>query len=494
MSKKVDESVIKKIKIDKNVLYDKIKYMNKWLFNPDKLKIDPLLEDKILFESNLKYRLYNNFLSLPKLIWYLNKYLNQLYDFHSFDNEQLLRTFANILKISNIKDNSYLYFSRYQTFKRDSFTKLIDKYCEEINDSLNSEEIHNLYKLFEVGIIRNEDMDDIESIIEGKSSSDSKSIKSENKSSSVKIEPTTKSNEITQFINAIIGIKVRRNPCNDCPLNKKPTVVLDTNISSLTADTPVDIAIIANETASEDDIVNQNPLTGADGIVFRTLFYKLVERHNLKYVITNASLCCPDKELTDSQLKKVLNNCKGLIDEIHSTFKPNLIIPFGDIRKNYGIKESLKDINGTIVNKRYFCMPSAKEAEVSKTSKDRFNKAITALDLHFSAQNLNRNNIKIDNQYETNFKTTQNSRLERGDTLFNVETLNDKIVYILIDINGKKKYIVEDIQFPIYIKNGTYGDCEYISDNYDSIVFLTAKQKQQLSSKLNQNIKQFIEC
>jgi uracil-DNA glycosylase len=500
-SSNVEGIDVRKIKQDKQKSYEKLKYLTKWLFNPEKYNIELLTENLNEFNSSLRYRLYGNILTIPKIIWYVNKYLNHIDTFHITNAEDLLRTFSDIIKIYGLKNSSSLHFSRFQTFKRDSFSDIIQKYCEETNSSLNKQDVINLYRLFEIGIIKSNEIEEMEDIIEGKE----KILKSNSINTpieEIKLNQT-KSAEIINFSNNLLNFKTKRNPCIQCPLYYRQTSVIDTNISSFT-DTPVDIAIVANETALEQDIQTQSPLSGEDGIYFRSLFYPLVKKYNLKYIITNASLCFPanKKESEPTATKKAMANCRGMIDEIHSSFKPKLIVLFGSsIIRNYGIKDKITDINGEIIDKKYFCMTSPLEALRSKTYMDRFLKAMFLLEHNmsksFQIKNLEKTEQTNDNNTDTD--TVQNlsitsSRIEKGDTLFNIETLNDQLVYVFIDSNNKKKYIIEQIQYPIFIKNGKYQECNYIEEDINYKVILSHKQKQTLSHRLNQNIKYTIEC
>jgi uracil-DNA glycosylase/predicted CopG family antitoxin len=492
---------VRKIKPDKQKSYEKLKYLTKWLFNPERYNIEPLIENSSEFNSGLRYRLYGNILTIPKIVWYVNKHLNHIDTFYSTSPDDLLKTFSDIIRIYGLKNSSSLHFAKFQTFKRDSFSDIIQKYCEETNSTLNKQDIINLYRLFEIGIIKNDEIEGIEDIIEGKEKA-TKGSSFLKPAEEIKLNQT-KSAEIINFTNNLLNFKSKRNPCIQCPLFYRQTSVIDTNISSFT-DIPVDIAIVANETASEQDIQTQSPLSGEDGIYFRSLFYPLVQKYNLKYIITNASLCFPTnkKESEPTVTKKIMANCRGMIDEIHSSFKPKLIVLFGtSILRNYGIKDKITDINGEIVDKKYFCMTSPLEALRSKTHMDRFLKAMFLLEHNISksVQNKNLEAVESKNNFNPDQNNVQNlsvtsSRIEKGDTLFNIETFNDQLVYVFIDSNNKKKYIIEQIQYPIFIKNGKYQECDYIEDDMNYKVILSHKQKQNLSYRLNQNIKHIIEC
>jgi len=448
-------------------LYNKLKYLNKFLFNPAKFNPDYIVEDSKLFDSNIKYRLYNNCLLLPKIIWYINKHLNDIYGFYSLDSKNLLYTFAEIFKISNIKDSSYLYFSKYQVFKRDQFSKLIDKHSEENNLTLNKNEIYNLYKLYELGLI------DIEL---------SKNIGKEDEVEIVE-EPavqiqTNKSPEIIQFINNLLNYKTKRKLCRECSSCNKPSSVLDTNLSDL-SQRPIDLAIIANISPTDEDITNQTPLSSESGKLFRVELNKLVNKYNLKYIITNLSMC-----YSEDNNKKNIDNCKGIIDEILRIFNPRIILIFEDNRKLFGIKSPLKDSCNQIINGKYLCTPSDVDfVNGSNVIRSRYFSAFQTLDTFYnkSIGTNSTHNLEIYNNSET-------QNFELGDTLFNIEIFNDQIIYILIDKNGDKKYIVEKVVFPVYVKLGQYSECEYIQNIIDYQVDLTLKQKQQLSAKLNQYV------
>ena len=58
----------------------------------------------------------------------------------------------------------------------------------------------------------------------------------------------------------------------------------------------------------------------------------------------------------------------------------------------------------------------------------------------------------------------------------------------MLDKHGVKKYLIQPIQVPIYIKSGSYKDCVNFSSNMDGIIFCSEQERQLLNSKLYREI------
>ena len=466
---------IKKVAVSKDK-YEKIKYLTTWLFNPNK-PLNLLIEDPKEFNSNLKYRLFNNVLNNPKLCAYLDQYLNNLYDFHSdkYSPEQWLRTFADIIRISKVKS---FHFSKYQNLKRNQFTKLLDDYLDLCDyQNLNQEEINNLFLLFEHNILTQENIENIQAIIAGKDNNKEVKI---NKSQFVNIpsQPSIKSADIVNFCNIVNKNIINRNTCKSCAGYQKGNIIIDTNVSEIK---PVDINVICNISPTKEDIKSQTFL--AENIDFKNYLIELFNKFNLTFTFTNKVLCY--NNLTEpAAIKKVVSTCSGIIGSVNQSFNATLNIVLGaKVAKELGIKSFTKQI-GMLINNKYFLLNhpneiNAKNLNVSK----QFESLISLL----SKQNYKSTIIKEQPTVDKNILISD--KIINNYTLFDIQIIGNKVVYIVLDSNNNKEYIVNEFNFPIYIKYGNFKECNYISDKVDFVAYVSAYEKRSIQDKLLLNLK-----
>jgi len=107
----------------KDLKYKKIKLLTKCMLNRN-INSNILEEDKKEFNNVLKYRMFNHVLILPKILTYINTYLNNLYMFNKYSPNQWIKTFATILQTSEITKTNQLYFPKYKPSQRDVFLKI----------------------------------------------------------------------------------------------------------------------------------------------------------------------------------------------------------------------------------------------------------------------------------------------------------------------------------------------------------------------------------
>ena len=76
------------------------------------------------------------------------------------------------------------------------------------------------------------------------------------------------------------------------------------------------------------------------------------------------------------------------------------------------------------------------------------------------------------------------NKLTKDLTLFNIQIIDNDVIYILIDENGEKKYYTEPIKFPIYIKNNSYGGCKHVDSEFNEYCILNNSEKIELGNML----------
>lgn len=483
-------SNIKKVQKDKLV---KLKYLTNWLKSPNG-NIEPLIEDEKEFNQSIKYRLFSYFLNEPKVCFYLNKYLNNFYDFVStkYTAKDWLLTFAKIIQLANVKN---LWMNKFQNLKRDQFTKLLEDYCHLVNETeFNQAEINNFFLLFEHNIISNDYIEKLQSSL------NTKELVNKNTTTTPIINNTLISSNTTKKINpAIVEFCDRfinniqnRNQCKYCPGYKRGVLVLEGNQYEA-----LDVLIIGSH-PSDNDIRTQEFLS--KHAQFKNYLIGVFDVLNISYAFSNRILCNPSNK-EDDTLKKMATSCNGFSTLAHDVTKAKLRIILGvKAAKLYGIKCNSKHI-GSLVD-GVFLFPDLEDIDFSKPKEvSRLNECIEKFEkiINYKNGEWTKNKPKIENepsqelaQFDNLLTKLPSTILPPGCTLFDIQIIKENVIYIIVDSNGKKQYINNNITYPIHIKKGKFSECEFIDNKMDFIAYLSMSEKQILSQKLNDNLKKQI--
>ncbi len=487
----------KLVKKDPYYIY---KVLTKYLLQPKDELLMELCKDKKVADR-LRYRAVSYFLSMPKIMWYVNKYLNNFYNDSKITNEDWFRSFADIARMYGVENTNWFYFAKYKQDEYANFCKTIRQYYDTINaNQPSSSELASLYNLAKCGILLQEDLENMDLIISGKPTKKKSSVKTSSnlilKSEVTNIQSTKNktinslSQNIRNFIDTCIQFSSNRQECMSCELYGKKKVMLDTN---LTNPGPVDICFIGLNPGKEE-VEKGIPFIGGAGQIFRDYLDRFLEHFHFNYLITNCILCSTPNEKDIARPTNVIKKCKELTNLIHQYFPSKLTVVMGDkAMKSVGIKGTITQNNGKIID-GYFVMVHPSSAQYGTKYKEKLDAAFTELYVLLeknTPQQSKQNNIQKDNtvrlnndQIETNFSTSL--------TLFDVKIFNDDVVYILKDQDGKKKYKFEKIKTPIYIKNGEYPNCPFITDDVTNVVYLNEEQKQSLNRKLYHNMSNLV--
>lgn len=453
-----------------------LKTLTKWLLGKQRVNIKSVLESDD-FERNYKYRLFILILNNPKLIYYCNKYLNNIYVFHKFEPIEWVTTFAQLFKLHNIQYQNDLYFSRYQNLDRNNFTKLLTNYFKQFG-VINQDEINNLYKLYQFKIISNDHLENVKLVTDGNSKQ--RSVKKQKQIDVSEIEiKQQNSAELLNFTSRIMEVISSRNPCRNCSLYGKGSLILDTNLER---PGPVDVAIVGLS-PSPQDISNQTVFSDESGKHFRLLFSTLQQKYNLDFMFTY-SLLCNSHGVDAKGLKKIFPTCSPLVNEIFKVFKPKIIILYGSkVKDSFGFKSAMTKLNNTIIENKFLMYSYDEKPRKIEESFMKLDTIFTKIGDKKDKQTLSIDQSKIENTV---------SRIEQNYTLFDVRIIGEQVVYVLCDENGKKKFMTEQVNYPIYIKNGMMKDCDYITDKISATVHVTNQQKMALQGMLMKNLKNTI--
>jgi hypothetical protein len=447
-----------------NKSLDNLSLLTQWLINDKNTNIDPILKDTNV--ASYKYRIISYLLKYPRIINYVNTYLNDLY---AFDNskytlKEWLDSFKYIFKMNNLRSLSNVYFAKFKPAKRVFFKSELQEYVSTVyNKVLSENDLNELYRLHSLKIISDEHLEEIKLINSGK---DIKTGKLP-----VLTKPTAEPVEfkevVVNFNTSLTNYITYRLPCKNCALYNSPKHPIVSNLENKSD--PLDIMI-----------VGEFP-TGANFLDDHKALKSLIEIYELKYVATNLVLCEPSG-LEIPNASKTIANCKEVTNHIHKGFSPNIKILIGAaVKKQFNIHAPMSKIVGELIN-NCIVIDTPDHVKSYKTGLVKLNDFLAK----YSKDKINR--INIEQNSVENSVINQNIDLKNY-TLFDIKLIHEQILYVLIENKtGNKKYISETVSFPVFIKKGTFRQCEYLTDDSDFVVYLSNQQKMQLNQILKKQL------
>ncbi|MBK7107442.1 MAG: hypothetical protein IPH62_19420 [Ignavibacteriae bacterium] len=421
----------------KDVKLNNLKYFTDLLF-VKKGPIPEKLEKNEEF-SNFKFRIINLLVNYPKLLWYINKNFNNFYQHSNID---WVESFKLLMELYGIKSKSELTYTKFKVSDRKVFKNILT----ETHSNLCQNDLNELYRLYAASIISANDLQKLKNSYSDRANNLKKNFINEVVE---KPQVEVKCYKHTFNESAFALLKTKRK-CKNCKFNASEKLFIDGNTNNLD---DVNILFI-NDVSSSSDISQGNIFFGND---FKEQFTKL----KINYLIVNV-LPCDIKSVDDNKLFKLVSeDCRDLTSMLINNIKCNNKILIGQRVKNwFGYKTKLSNIKV----EDYFLLTSPKENE--EAFKTGFSIII---------KDVLKSITKINN-YENNI-TKEDSTL----TLFDIKIINDKILYIFCDKDGKKQYSVDKIQYPVYIKTGKYDDCEYITGDMDYEIKISNVEKRKIS-------------
>jgi hypothetical protein len=471
----------------KDLKFKKIKLLTKCILNPN-INSTILEEDKSEFNSNLKYRMFNHILYVPSIIVYVNNYLNNLFMFNKYSPKHWIKTFALILRSSNINKSTQLYYPKFKVSQRDNFFKIIREYFNVYSNErkLNLEELNCIYELYNNKVISSMQFEQFKKLGTSKEKITGKSTQL---IFSEPVEEETPKEKVVDFINETKKYISIRNPCrNYCKSFGRQNLIIKTNVEK--ADEEVDLTIISlcpNEEEIKSNQVFGHKLGKSLDQIIQTQFSDIP---NFKYLYTHLILCENDPSLTVAKLKTSRKPCKEITDMISSRFPSKYKIIIGAKAKSvYGITNPMTSVHKKTFDDNIFVMSSPEEISKSKNKMVDF----TATIEHVHGLIKEAKTKDIVNNVEIP-EGQQMGRIEKGWILWDTQVINNEfILYTFTNHETmEKRYDKRDIEFPVYIKHGNFNDCDYITSDVDDVIYVNATEKAELSKQLGWNVRSIL--
>ena len=455
--------------------------------------------------------------SMPKILIYLNKYMNNLYD--NYDLVDYIFSFRYILQMNNCLNSNRFMFIKSNVNKEENQFKIIDlfeNFFQTIyNEYFTYEELLFFYNLYKYNIITDRDILEIDQLLnDGKQTIKLENIKDEKNSiytKEINIEKTTTvtqivevkeqtSSLINQVNQELRNIKV--NNCN-CKLSNNLFVSIDGNVT----DGKTDILLVSLVPNLED--AKRDSIFAVDNIVREqiALFPK-----EIKWVLCNLISCSiKTKSLlgNDQDVKDIIQNCSKIYEFINHKFSPEILILIGDeVCQHYNINDKMSQIAGTLINDRFIPIthpnnlrnPIAKQN--AKNSWKNIQEIIVNKLINKQAPPTKivvKEEIDEDEDFEDDEDFEEETpQIERNKWakltdkqlfLLDVrEIVNGKILIIYTDIDGNKYYDEVENEYIGYIKTGHFSECNIITNKVDEQFKMSRKQRWELTKELNKQM------
>jgi len=490
-----------KVKSQKDSNFEKLKLLSKYIISGGNQRIlDVILRGDAQSLNNMKYRTISQLAMYPKLISYINTYMNSLFDFNAISPAEWFYSIMIICKLYGLNSTNHLNYSKYQQSDRDDFIKTItDYYVETGSNKPNKSELNAFYILYKHGLIKEDILISMKEVVSGKSKTADNSTLQQNQfsiqtemmelatSTGPKIVRNTfdsLSSDIRVFLNNVNAYIGSRNVCKQCEVNCRTAVSIDTNAQSIQ---PVDL-MFSGFMPNTQDTFNRLPFSGGDSSkLFHRFLQPLVTKYNLKYVLTNLIFCSLDKTKQLQNPRKTVKDCAQLLDEITRQFNPKLKVIVGaEAAKAIGLKGGISKLNGKLSD-NIFVVMDPETVIVNNSKLKAYEEGWIQLEQHIATHKTTlTTTIEID---DFNIPEHQIIKTLTNDlTLFDVKPIKDKVIIIMLDKHGVKKYLIQPIQVPIYIKSGSYKECINFSSDMNGIIFCSEQERQLLNSKLYREI------
>lgn len=525
-------SNVKKIELNfLTFLKELTNFLNRDNYNKDillKLIEKHEVNSQFLFKRLIAYT-YNN----PYIIWYINKYMNNKYDYYKYDVEEFLISFKYLLKTNN---HGKLFFFKAKDFKDENKYKiklLLKEYFEVVfRKQLNDLELNHLYMLFYKKIIPIDEIYRINTLLNGDKSKlvlDENFLFGDNSISNNSVNnDQEKINEyinfhiskmlpdnIYQFVNQL-QIK-KQQDCQKCKIFNNTMVSLDTNVSDFQ---PVDFMFILLN-PGKDESIYKKLCIGESGKLLRQSMYYLDSK--ISWVITNAIQCTTNNQAelgkTDKAIKLVINGCKPFLNSIIEKFPAKYYITVGKHSMElFGVKGSITQHSGTVLvenNKSIIPLihPSAiKRNEamnipvynktwdlIYQIAKKLVGQTVGQIDVKnipvtSSSKSTNSQSVlpvQQSNKYNIDPTKIITGDIPAGMTYFDSVNLdgNDILNTFINSENSEKYYQIIKYEVPIYIKHvNDYKDCNMLNQNFEYVTHINGWNKYKLSKALKDNL------
>jgi uracil-DNA glycosylase family 4 len=499
------------IKKSKPTMIMGLKALSGWLFTNKRREDIQLIIDKYEIENSVMKRLTSYVYNTPYLVWYINKYLNKLYEFNKYDTADLIRSFSYLLDINRLNATNKVFYLKSNDLADKNRQKVKEFFKEYFNilyeKQFNDLELNFFYDLLNIGVINIEDIEAMSKHLDA----DKGSINLEDFNINTVI---TSANAHIPNANAAVmniyrdltpplktfcdGIKQYMSGCDNCKkceLKKNQIILIDTNLKEFG---PVDIIFIGYNPNMED-IESNKPFAGRNGMVLRERISQLPE--NITWLIINLIFCATAKESDIKDGDKVINNCSPIYSGILKNFPSKCKVPLGaKATKILGINDGITGVSGKIFTQddvNIIPMIHPNSLIHDQKNVDKFNKDFQTILNLFSSKSTTitpTQIVKTADNSKTNKKSYSTSITIPEDkliievtpdlTFFDVKEINQQIVKIFIDVNGKKKYKIEPYDLNFYIKFDSWNDCTQITDKVDGIVTMTGREKPNLINKV----------
>lgn len=493
-----------------------LKAITNWFFSNRRKKEElENIIDTYKIDNNIIKRFMLYTYNTPHMTWYINKYLNSLYEFNRFDTVNLLYSLVYLLDVNRITRKSipeklmYLKNTELSDRNKQKIKELLYEFFDKIFDkNYNDSEMNYFYDLVNLNVITFKNIEDIDKHINsGKSTLKLEEVTATTSPTSPKVNAGVLDiykelpSGIKTFCNEAKEFILAREECKGCELFGKPTVIMDTNV---TDSEEVDIAFIGLNPGT-DEVEIGKPFVGKAGKILRERMSLLP--NNVKWAIYNVILCHTKNENEIKNPDDVKARCKPLVEIIMQTFPSKIYVPLGAKAFDwFGLKGSVASLAGKVFTNNNMTIvpvmhPSAANYNPENLAKFKSNFQ-SVLNL-FNQEPVKAPEVAMPQppvkKSSKNYTTKEDLTVPMDNdkfinkvtpdlTFFDVREINNKILKIYIDKNGQKKYLITDYELNFFLKNANWKQCDQITDGIDAVVTFPGRDKYSVIKKIRDRL------
>jgi hypothetical protein len=463
--------MIKKYTDKKTKLYD---ILSKFLLTGK----DDLLEYLIEYddEAYIKNLTINYILNNRNIVYYYDKYLEIKYK--KYDFSDFMKTMSYIIRNNINNKNQFLYLK----FNRSKFNTFYADIKKCGIDSLD--DIDKLFRLHINGILSKHTIDQ-NIIVE---SEKIESVKMDIESDSLSVPETSISSQnILSEIDAalrdkISEFKINSPGCKKCTQYNNQALPMISNIDSI--DSPYTVKLVFD-----------HPPNNKDEMTFINHFLRKLRNRSIKFISVFLYSCSnTTKEPTD---KSAIKSCSEIREKLNLLNKEKLTILFGtNCKSKFGIKGSIIQTSGKLHFGKYFVIESPYDALEDEKKYERYQKNVDKLIEHID-EDVGKYTINHEEKPKPIIEKSVKSKMidtpSKDLSLFNIQYMEEEILYIFIDKNGEKFYMKKPVEHEVFIKLGKMMNNGFItSDKMDFKLKVNKKQKEELCKMLNNKIPKYL--
>lgn len=351
------------VKIKNSMTYDLLSFLKELTTTLTSQKVNHSEVD-LLFSKNPSNknmavtRLISYCYNSPHIIWYIDKYMNNKYDFNKLSESDFFHSIRFLLHQHDIMKTRRLFFLKSEENKErndQEFKKLIRNYYKLIEGRhINNLELNHFFSLYKKNVITYQDIFKMHKLLHNNTNCP---IQEQSINSDIDLDlmrsnvlthlQSSTTENVQKVITKLNQIKESNPVCASCKFINNQLIPFDSNNDNIKQ---LDFLIVGVH-PSERDIKYKKPFTDDGGIFIREQLESYKYSTNIGF-INLMSCMCADDDLGKSkkQQTECIDGCKHIFTSLIKLTNPKYIITVGSKATAYlGITDPISKVCGQLI-------------------------------------------------------------------------------------------------------------------------------------------------